>query len=219
MRRKWQIFCMGCSRWGPREPFSTPRRPMIERRVRSIYPKWARSMGPKQVGDARNSPWTVRPRLPTKIDNPLSWRTEAVEIEFSDAGRGNGDSAAFAKLGHPQEASMPIRKGDRLIFRNSGGLRCKAVADEDNEGMVMTKQKGGAFCPCPAVNLEPDHGDLPVKSTDSVEVVARRSPGGVGYWAIIKDKVTGIEKTGAACPGDPDDFKYNEVTDTWSVRS
>lgn len=112
---------------------------------------------------------------------------------------------------------MPIKKGDRLIFRDSG-MQCKAVADEDKDGMVMTKQKGGAFCPCPAANLDLDHGDLPLKSTGSVDIVARRSSGGVGYRAIIKDKVTGIEKTGSACPGDPDDFEYNEVTDTWSVR-
>lgn len=113
---------------------------------------------------------------------------------------------------------MSIKKGDRLIFRDSG-MRCKAVADEDKEGMVMTKQKGGTFCPCPAANLDPDHSDLPVKSTASVDIVARRSPGDVGYLAVIKDKATGIEKTGTACPGDPDDFDYNEVIDTWSVRS
>ena len=112
---------------------------------------------------------------------------------------------------------MAIKNGDRLIFRKSG-MRCKAVADEDDQGMVMTKQKGGAFSPCPATDLDRDHGDLPVKSTANVDIVARRSPGGVGYRAIIKDKLTGTEKTGATCPGDPDDFDYNEVTDTWSTR-
>ena len=64
---------------------------------------------------------------------------------------------------------MPIKKGDRLVHRRTG-MKCKAVADEDREGLVMTKQKGGAFAPCPAADLDqtartsPSNQPMPSKS-------------------------------------------------------
>ncbi len=112
---------------------------------------------------------------------------------------------------------MPINKGDRLVHAKTG-MRCKAITDEDDTGMVMTKQNAGVVSSIPAADLNQDHADVPVKSTGNVDIVARRNRVGSGYVAVIKDKLTGTEKIGAASPGDPDDFNYNEVKDTWSTK-
>lgn len=41
---------------------------------------------------------------------------------------------------------------------------------------------------------------------------------GIQWDTTIHDKATGIEITGTPCPGDPEDFIYNQAIDTWIAK-
>jgi hypothetical protein len=82
--------------------------------------------------------------------------------------------------------------------------------------MVMTRQRGGETATCPVADLAPDNSDILITANDSTQVFARKGPG--GYRAVIVDRRTGTEKAGPPCPGDPDDYDYNILTEMWSAR-
>src|SRR5438270_351785 len=111
---------------------------------------------------------------------------------------------------------MAIKKGDRLVHRRTG-LKCRAIGDEE-AGMVLAAIGQGIVNTLHAADLDQDRSDLPLTSTALVAVVARWDVSGSGYRAVVRDKTTGTERQGAACPGDPDDFVYDDVADTWSAR-
>ena len=110
---------------------------------------------------------------------------------------------------------MSIKRGDRLVHRKAR-LKCRALADEE-AGLVLATIGPGVVNTLRAADLDQDPSDLPLKFTSTGEVVARRNVSGPGYRAVVKDKLTRTERQGAICPGDPDDFVYDDIADTWSA--
>lgn len=56
-----------------------------------------------------------------------------------------------------------------------------------------------------------------IYSDKNSEVYVKKSFGGLWDTTEVK-KSTGVEITRSACPGHPDDFEYNPITDTWVAK-
>ena len=54
-------------------------------------------------------------------------------------------------------------------------------------------------------------------TNQSIEMRIEKNTAGL-HVPIIKDINTGIEKTGQACPGNPNDYNYDHFTGIWSLK-